>query len=588
MKTKSPLCFLDGDDHGLNVSITLNADCQRGSPPCCLVEIDTMASMTSSQNVSLYELALASEQPPNPLKISPTTFKAMVDSVAEVLTQHDLPATIWVKLPRGAVWKESLIRYCQIASAPPSIYMLRSAARATSAKISTKVNRRYMTGSDSPLGIEHHPPAHPSIIQDPDDDDDDDDAVESDPRGSMLPGTVLPLAEDSRLRREYFIVAIAPNFHALALAHRPRSARHPSSDSSHKRQSAPYYSLSGSILDDERERRHPLLGLCSFDQHTITAVLDGIRQSIDLGSPDQSLPSPSHDLLSRWGDVVQCVSDSSLNSIVLGSFWSHHLTHFEDVWAANTSMRKQADHASVLQLENEELINALRLKDEFLKTVGQELRTPLSTMKTALSLLGSPNLKPNQRQRYMDLLSQECDRQSSLITSVLEFVQLENIEEHASMQPLRIGEVVPGVVSTYQPLAQEKGIMLAYTIPEDLPAVSCVRSWLRQIVINLLHNGIKFTPEDGQVWVRARQLGDYVQLEFKDTGIGISATEIPKIFNRFYRVRQPSGDDSSGAGLGLTIVQQLLLKCGGSISVKSKPGEGTTFNVMIPVYHQES
>lgn len=545
--------------------------------------------MTSSQNVSLYELALASEQSPNPLKISPTTFKAMVDSIVGVLAQHDLPATIWVKLPRGTVWKEALAHYCQIASVTPSIYVLRSAARIAAASAAAKANRRPHPGNASNIGIDYPAFAHPSIIGDPDDDDDDDDdSVNADARSLPIPGTVLPLAEDSRLRREYFIVVVAPNFRALALSHRPRSARHVSSDGTSRRRSTPAFSLSSTILEDERERRHPLLGLCSFEPHTISGVLDGIRQAIDLGASAQNPSSVSQELLSRWDDVVQCVANSSMNSIVLGSFWSHHLKHFEDVWSASSSIRKQADHASVLQLENEELLNALRLKDEFLKTVGQELRTPLSTMKTALSLLSSPNLKPNQRQRYMDLLSQECDRQSALITSVLEFVQLENLEEQTAMQPLRIGEVVPGVVSTYQPLAQEKGIMLAYTIPEDLPAVSCVRSWLRQIVINLLHNGIKFTPEEGQVWVRARQQGDYVQLEFKDTGIGISAAEIPKIFNRFYRVRQSSGEDSSGAGLGLTIVQQLLLKCGGSISVKSKPGEGTTFNVMIPVYHPES
>jgi histidine kinase (EC 2.7.13.3) len=168
---------------------------------------------------------------------------------------------------------------------------------------------------------------------------------------------------------------------------------------------------------------------------------------------------------------------------------------------------------------------------------------------------------------------------------VLELVQLENMDDTAVTQPLRLSDVVPGIVSTYQPLAQEKGILLAYTVPQDLPAVSCTVPWLRQILINLLHNGIKFTPKGGRVWVLAKLQGDYVQIEVRDTGIGIAAADIPKIFDRFYRVRQAgSGEDPSGAGLGLSIVQQLLLKCGGSISVKSKPGEGSTFNVMLPVY----
>jgi two-component system, OmpR family, phosphate regulon sensor histidine kinase PhoR len=208
----------------------------------------------------------------------------------------------------------------------------------------------------------------------------------------------------------------------------------------------------------------------------------------------------------------------------------------------------------------------------------------LTNMKTALTLLTSPSLKAAQRQRYMELLSKECDRQGSLITSLLELVRLDQMAEAATGQALRLNEVVPGVVSTYQPLAEEKGVRLSYTVPPDLPMISCLNTWLKQIVINLLHNGIKFTPRGGQVWVRAKQQGDYVQLEFRDTGIGIAPGEISKIFDRFYRVRQLPGEESGGAGLGLTIVQQLLLHCGGSISVKSRLGEGSIFNVLLPIY----
>ncbi len=150
-----------------------------------------------------------------------------------------------------------------------------------------------------------------------------------------------------------------------------------------------------------------------------------------------------------------------------------------------------------------------------------------------------------------------------------------------NLEAVCLADIVPGVVSTYQPLAQEKGIMLAYTVPTELPAVWCVSGGLRQIVIHLLSNSIKYTPNGGQVWVWGRLQGDYVQLEFRDSGIGISESEIPKIFDRFYRVRPLLSEDPGGAGLGLTIVQQLLRGCGGSISVKSKPSEGSTFTVQL-------
>jgi two-component system phosphate regulon sensor histidine kinase PhoR len=274
----------------------------------------------------------------------------------------------------------------------------------------------------------------------------------------------------------------------------------------------------------------------------------------------------------------------TFDPMLVNQLLTKHIQRQEELWQRASTHRKQAEMANLLQLQNEELLSTIRLKDEFLHNVGQELRTPLTNMKTALTLLNSPSLKPPQKQRYMDLLARECDRQSSLITSLLDLVSLDQMAEQTTVQALSLGDIVPGVVSTYQPLAEEKGVRLAYTIPENLPAISCFPTWLKQIVINLLHNGIKFTPRGGQVWVRAKQQGDYVQLEFRDTGIGIAAGEIPKIFDRFYRVRQAVDEDMGGAGLGLTIVQKLLLHCGGSISVKSRVGDGSTFNVLLPIY----
>ena len=242
--------------------------------------------------------------------------------------------------------------------------------------------------------------------------------------------------------------------------------------------------------------------------------------------------------------------------------------------------KTKIERTAVLQQQNQELTSSVRLTGELLRRASEELRTPLTNMKTALSLLNSPHLKPPQRMRYLQMLHTECDRQSSVINGLLELLQIDQIPKYTPLQAVRISEIVPGVVSTYQPLAQEKGIMLAYTLPEQLPPVLCFKSWLKQIAINLLHNSIKFTPRGGQVWVRSRVVGNRVMLEVRDTGIGIAERDIPRVFDRFYRIR-PTADDSSGAGLGLTIVHQLLQRAGGSISIKSKPGLGSTFTVLL-------
>jgi two-component system, OmpR family, phosphate regulon sensor histidine kinase PhoR len=221
-------------------------------------------------------------------------------------------------------------------------------------------------------------------------------------------------------------------------------------------------------------------------------------------------------------------------------------------------------------------------KDELIAQLMQELCTPLTNIKTALKLLESPAIKQPQRERYLGLIRGECDRQNALIAGAIRLLALDRSPDRGHIIPMHLSQIIPGIVSTYQPLAAEKGVKLGYTISNNLPTVCCVELWLRQVAIDLLHNGIKYTPEGGQVFVRASLQGDYVQLEFKDSGIGIQPTEISKIFDRFYRVRNLPNEENNGAGLGLTIAQNILLRCGGSISVVSKIGVGSEFRVLLP------
>lgn len=248
--------------------------------------------------------------------------------------------------------------------------------------------------------------------------------------------------------------------------------------------------------------------------------------------------------------------------------------------------RRQATNASSLSTQNAALLDSLRLKDDFLNTVGQELRTPLSTIKTALPLLSSPNLKQPQRQRYLEMISCECDRQVNLINGVLELLQIERSLVNVQPSPVKLFDILPGIVSTYQPLAQEKGIRLAYTVPNTLPAICCPENWIRQIVIHLLSNSIRYTDPGGEVWVTAQADDEeMLTINIKDTGIGIPQHELPHIFEHFYRGKQVSPEDE-GAGLGLSIVQQLLIYCGGQISVDSQPEVGTHFKVKLPLHRE--
>ncbi len=227
--------------------------------------------------------------------------------------------------------------------------------------------------------------------------------------------------------------------------------------------------------------------------------------------------------------------------------------------------------------------DAVRHKDDLLTGLVRELRPPLTYMKTALSLLNSKQLKVEQRQRYLDILQQQCDRQNAIFSRLLELLQLEQHSDADIHFVSSLEDIVPGVVSTYQPLAEEKGIQLGYTIPPKLPPISCPPNWLRQIMFDLLNNSIQYTSSSGRISVQVNWRNEHIELNVIDTGMGIEASDLPKICQSFYRARSAYNEHTLGAGLGLTIVQQLLKRCGGTISVSSKQGKGTSIKVLLPI-----
>ncbi|MBW4506328.1 MAG: ATPase [Scytonematopsis contorta HA4267-MV1] len=360
---------------------------------------------------------------------------------------------------------------------------------------------------------------------------------------------LISLLPSAQMRREYFIMVLSPQFNYLILAHRPR-----------------FGGKAGTLGRRKNINTPKLLTLTSFDKKNVLQVLNGIEQV----AIKDAFPISISDF-----DYHSTYEPSICNQLFVKQIEHQEKIHREK---ANRDLNR-------VIYENKKLQYALQSKYDYLARVCHEIRNPLTHMKTALSLLNSQSIKIPQRQRYLDMLKGECDRQNSLITGVLDLANIEQNVKPPVLETIRLYDIVPGIVSTYQPVAQEKGIMLGYTVPKDLPEVSCISAELKQIVINLLSNSINFTPKGGQVLVKARVQGDAINIEFSDTGVGIASTDIDKIFDCFYRQRPPSKQDSEGAGLGLSIVKQLLLRCGGSISVKSKPQEGSTFTVKLP-YNQ--
>lgn len=356
----------------------------------------------------------------------------------------------------------------------------------------------------------------------------------------------IQLEASSQLKREYFLGVLSPQFCGLILAQRqtPQGQRETQSQSSN------------------------LNLVYSFDPSLITRVLAGIKQAIAINdtTPETLLT----------GSDLPFALPSTPNTTLLTNLLLKQIQ-------LTDSIHLTANVSSQAETTIKRLTESLRLQDEFLTSLVQEIRSPLTNMKTALHLLESKQIKREQRERYLGLLHQVCDRQNSLLTGLLEFVQLDQLSQSESDSSLKLEDLIPGIVSTYQPLAEEKGILLGYTVPPGFPPISCPNSWIRQIILNLLNNSLKFTPPKGRVFVQATLKNEYVELTVSDTGRGIESHDLPKIFNNFYRGQNINADQTPGTGLGLSVVKQLLQRCGGSISVTSKLSKGSTFTVLLPI-----
>lgn len=215
---------------------------------------------------------------------------------------------------------------------------------------------------------------------------------------------------------------------------------------------------------------------------------------------------------------------------------------------------------------------------QFFEAAAQELNNPITTIKTALTLLNSSALKPKQRERYLQMIGQACDRQSHLVNDVFKLLELQLTPPAKALEKVQLWDLVPGVISTYQPLATERNILLAYTVSNHLTPVLAIESHLKQVLVSLVRNSIQFTDAGGRIWVTAHQRSDgQISLVVQDNGRGISPTVLSQVFDSFYR------STSEGSGLGLTLVQQLLAHCSASISVSSTPGKGTAFTILLAV-----
>jgi two-component system, OmpR family, phosphate regulon sensor histidine kinase PhoR len=232
-----------------------------------------------------------------------------------------------------------------------------------------------------------------------------------------------------------------------------------------------------------------------------------------------------------------------------------------------------------------ELRRLERLRQEFVANVSHELKTPLSVIKVCVeTLLDGAMDDPQHRRQFLEQLNGQSNRLHALILDLLSLARIESGEELFDFQPVAVSDVVEACLERHRPRAEAKEQVLESVPPAGAEALAvwADEEAVEQILDNLLDNAVKYTPQGGRISVHWRHADDEVHLEVSDTGIGIPEPDLPRIFERFYRVDKARSREMGGTGLGLSIVKHLAQAMHGSVSATSRPGKGTTFTVCLP------
>lgn len=228
-----------------------------------------------------------------------------------------------------------------------------------------------------------------------------------------------------------------------------------------------------------------------------------------------------------------------------------------------------------------------RLKSDFVAKVSHELRSPLSTIHEQMAFVLQDMLEQEQSLRDQKILARAQEKTRGLISLIEDLLDLSRLESgtaYQNIQAVQVEEVLSSLVDFVQGQAQEKNQTLSLHLPDSslLPVYADPQA-LESIFHNLIANAIKYTPEQGEINVQVEPKQNCLQVIVEDNGFGIKEEEQERIFERFYRVKDEKTRNITGTGLGLAIVKGLLDDIGGSISVQSQPGEGSTFTVTLSV-----
>jgi signal transduction histidine kinase len=257
--------------------------------------------------------------------------------------------------------------------------------------------------------------------------------------------------------------------------------------------------------------------------------------------------------------------------------------HAMDLARASAARRRaEAEREQSLILEREARTRAeraIRMRDDVLGIVAHDLRNPVNVIAVSAATMLELPLPEDQRVRQLEIIRRSARELDRLISDLLDVTRIESGNFAIELTRVHVRALLDETLQQFEAQARGRHVALGLEAAADLPPVAADRDRLVQVVSNLLDNALKFTPAHGRVVVRARRLDKAVEIAVEDSGPGISAEHLPRVFDRFWQADRTS---RSGAGLGLAICKGLIEAHGGRIQVDSALGRGTVFRFAVP------
>jgi two-component system sensor histidine kinase VicK len=220
---------------------------------------------------------------------------------------------------------------------------------------------------------------------------------------------------------------------------------------------------------------------------------------------------------------------------------------------------------------------------EFVADVSHELRTPLTGIKGAVeTVLEYPTLDAEIRENFLHMAVEECDRMTRIVSDLLVLSRLDNNRTAWKIETFSANTFLDHLYDVMCVEAKNREHTFTKKYPPILPELTGDKEKLQQVLINILSNAMKYTPNGGEITMEAHEEDNGIRISVSDNGMGIPEEDLPRLFERFYRVEKARSSDAGGTGLGLAIAKEILDAHGGEITVNSISGEGTTVEILLP------